>query len=252
MDLTVGLNFNSASMDYPFIKCFSPGYIINPYTGERILTNCRKCEACLNAQGSSWSQLLQIQAEDFRFNYFITLTYNNDNVPTCSAFYSDCHPTTFIVDDPSRFSSSDYVDEEGFVLDKSLNHFDCPMYAVESNLIALERKCNLPLGGYAVLCKLDAQKFIKRLRYYLRKYGIFEKIEYFIIGEYGPVHFRPHLHAQIYFNEQDTARVFGKALYQAWKYGYIHCEFTPRGEAASYVSSYLVSSSTLGVNSQWI
>jgi hypothetical protein len=44
----------------------------------------------------------------------------------------------------------------------------------------------------------DVQNYIKRVRKYLfQKLGSYETLHFYAVGEYGPVHFRPHYHRPI-------------------------------------------------------
>jgi hypothetical protein len=44
----------------------------------------------------------------------------------------------------------------------------------------------------------DVQNYIKRLRKYLYKQlGSYETLHFYAVGEYGPVHFRPHYHKSL-------------------------------------------------------
>lgn len=59
----------------------------------------------------------------------------------------------------------------------------------------LQQKFNL-CGSIPYLRKTDLQLFLKRFRYYVTKRLPKEKVRYYAVGEYGPVHFRPHYHLQ--------------------------------------------------------
>ena len=115
----------------------------------------------------------------------------------------------------------------------------------------LSKKVNLPKGILPPhLSKYDGQLFIKRLRRYLdrliqSKYGKeAEKIRYYLVGEYGPVHFRPHYHVILWFSEDETYSTIREAVHQSWKFGRIDVQKS-LGKCADYVAKYLNSSVSL-------
>lgn len=82
-------------------------------------------------------------------------------------------------------------------------------------------------GNIMTLCKVDLQKFFKRLRYY---HG--EKIRYFSAGEYGETSLRPHYHAIIFGLElidlvfykrssQGFNYYLSESLSKIWSHGYV-------------------------------
>ena len=224
-------------MDYPFIKCLHPRYITNPYTGQRLLSDCRDCDACNNRVGASWSQLCNVMSEDHRYTVFLTLTYANNQIPTCSPVRF--HGKTFFkVDSLKDFKNCPYIDPKyGYVLTKRQELFWNSHYNDPVKLSEFIKKCNLPNGKIPVLAKSHLQNFFKRLRYYLKQYGIYEKIEHYSIGEIGLEHFRSHFHSLLYFDEPATNKVLRQAIFKAWKNGYIYIEYTTN--ASKYLSAYL-------------
>ena len=55
---------------------------------------------------------------------------------------------------------------------------------------------------------VDVQNYIKRLRKYLfKKLGSYETLHFYAVGEYGPVHFRPHFHLLLFSNSDEVAKV---------------------------------------------
>lgn len=230
-------------MDYPFIKCLHPRYITNPYTGQRLLTDCRDCDACNNRLGASWSQLCNVMSEEHKYTVFLTLTYSNDKIPTC--FPVRFHGKTFFkVSDISDFKNNPYIDKKyGYVLTKKQELFWNTHYNDAVKLSAFIKKCSLPNGLIPILVKSHLQNFYKRLRYYLKQYGIYEKIEHYSIGEYGLEHFRCHFHALLYFDDPKLANVLRQVISKAWKNGFFYIEYTTN--ASKYVSAYLNKSSSL-------
>lgn len=92
-------------------------------------------------------------------------------------------------------------------------------------------EANLPPGG--ILSKLEMQLFMKKLRMALhRKLGLL--IRYFIAGEYGSKHGRPHYHLILFgfpYMEEELLRA-------TWTKGFI--DFRPYEEKhAAYVAKYV-------------
>ena len=84
---------------------------------------------------------------------------------------------------------------------------------------------------------VDVQNYIKRLRRHLDKYTN-EKISFYAVGEYGPVHFRPHFHLLLFFNSQEIADVIRWCHNKSWKFGRSDIQRS-NGGCASYVASYV-------------
>ena len=84
---------------------------------------------------------------------------------------------------------------------------------------------------------VDVQNYIKRLRKHLARYTN-EKISFYAVGEYGPVHFRPHFHLLLFFNSKEIANVLRECHNKSWKFDRsdIQCS---NGGCASYVASYV-------------
>jgi hypothetical protein len=97
----------------------------------------------------------------------------------------------------------------------------------------------IPFLNYA-----DVQNYIKRLRKYLYKQlGSYETLHFYAVGEYGPVHFRPHYHILLFTNSEEVAEVLRYCHDKSWKFGRSDFQIA-RGGASSYVSSYINSLSS--------
>ena len=234
-------------MDYPFIRCLYPRIIQNPYTGHGVLVNCRNCAACDNASSRAWSNLCDIESQDHKYTMFLTLTFNNSSVPCIYPLFGE-HDTLFSVKDYSLWSRNDFIDSEGFVLsDDKCSHYHNSLYDDYSNVKRLVIKSNIDVVNdcIAVLNKNILQNFFKLFRYYAKQFKIIEKVSYFAVGEYGPIHFRPHFHCLLYFDSNELYGLFRKIVSKAWKYGYFYIENTSNGQASRYVAKYLNSSANL-------
>jgi hypothetical protein len=91
---------------------------------------------------------------------------------------------------------------------------------------------------------VDVQNYIKRLRKYLYKQlGSYETLHFYAVGEYGPVHFRPHYHILLFTNSEKVSKVLRYCHDKSWTFGRSDFQFA-RGGASSYVSSYVNSLSS--------
>lgn len=91
---------------------------------------------------------------------------------------------------------------------------------------------------------VDVQNYIKRLRKHLfLKLGSYESLHFYAVGEYGPVHFRPHYHLLLFTNSEKVAEVLRYCHVKSWKLGRSDFQRTAGG-ASSYVASYVNSFSS--------
>lgn len=86
---------------------------------------------------------------------------------------------------------------------------------------------------------VDVQNYIKRLRKHLfQKLGSYETLHFYAVGEYGPVHFRPHYHLLLFTNSEKVAEVLRYCHDKSWKLGRSDFQRSAGG-ACSYVASYV-------------
>lgn len=91
---------------------------------------------------------------------------------------------------------------------------------------------------------VDVQNYIKRLRKHLFQIlGSYETLHFYAVGEYGPVHFRPHFHLLLFTNSDQVAKVLRLCHDKSWKFGRSDFQRSAGG-SASYVSSYVNSLSS--------
>lgn len=205
--------------------CFRPRRIINPYTHELMYVPCRSCPACLNKCSLEWQNRISDECKLHRYSMFLTLTYNNANLPVYYPVYS-------IEDRSISFWSSNRPDEFSNIIEHDNPAFDFVPITHDN------REC-VPYAS-----RTDITKFFKRFRshisYYFNKHHINEtsKIRYFYCSEYGSKFKRPHFHAIIWFESETLCRLFGTFLAKSWTYG--TCDFSlVNSSAPSYVAKYL-------------
>ena len=207
---------------YPYAKCLNPRVVTNPYTHERIIATCGHCEACINRKMQSNEMKCKLESQSAVYSMFVTLTYNDDNIPLLRP--QKLSQDVCCCDVTERFQGKP---ESELSVVSHLSHED---------LTALLDKFNLN-GCIPYLCKSDLQKFIKRFRFQANKlYN--EKVRYYAVGEYGPVHYRPHFHVIFFFQSRQLAEDFGKILRKVWKYGYFDYSLS-EGSCAQYTTSYV-------------
>lgn len=86
---------------------------------------------------------------------------------------------------------------------------------------------------------VDVQNYIKRLRKHLFQIlGSYETLHFYAVGEYGPVHFRPHYHLLLFTNSDKVSEVLRYCHDKSWKLGRSDFQLSAGG-SASYVSSYV-------------
>lgn len=219
-------------MKYPFVKCEHPKVVRNRYTDKELLSACGICKSCSIARADKMSLLCGLEENCHKYCMFVTLTYAPQYLPLCEFVYHDASGGYCVFNRSKRITHYD---------NDFLGWFPVCDYPVD-RLELLKEKVNLN-GYFGYSCKRDLQLFLKRFR--KRIFNLtYEKIRFYAVSEYGPVHFRPHFHLLFYFETERTLEVFSKALHKAWKYGRIDWSLS-RGKCSSYVSQYVNSDISL-------
>lgn len=108
------------------------------------------------------------------------------------------------------------------------------LYGVEGELSCRYGNNLIPFLNY-----VDVQNYIKRLRKYLfKKLGSYETLHFYAVGEYGPVHFRPHYHLLLFTNSEKISKVLRYCHDKSWTFGRSDFQLAAGG-ACSYVASYV-------------
>lgn len=165
--------------------CKYPVNIYDKTQGKYIQVPCGKCIFCCSAISRDWQNRLKKEFNHEYVSFFITLTYDDDNLPIL----------------PFEYALSDTTINKKY---KSLRPNDYNL------LLYNKHNTNYSTNGVPSLCPRDICNFIKRLRQNLirinENFSKDIKIKYYCIGEYGPQTFRPHYHAVIGFR-YDCLRV---------------------------------------------
>lgn len=243
-----------------FVKCLHP-IRLRDGKGFPFLVPCGKCFACQNNKRSSLSLKLRLEEYSSKYCYFLTLTYDDENIPLFS-LGTDLQTNDFLRVYPysKRMRSdskildfcSDFYNFDSEFVDK-MDYYSAFVRNYERKY---HKTCVYGLGLYALLYYRDIQLFFKRLRKYINKY-YGEKIRFYIIGEYGTKSLRPHWHCLLFFNSPSLSQAFEdcenvgtssrrcecpRFLRSFWEYGIVDSKRT-NGECYNYVSSYINQSS---------
>ena len=261
--------------------CQHRSFITNRYTGARIAVDCGQCDYCIHKRAKKASMRVKTAGSAFKYSYFVTLTYDNDHIPLmkCEVLHSDYEDALSISGDKvfgyerhSYIPVSDYQPEDSSLLrhifftqvqgtvpfDREIKEYVpvkdnwfLSMDAIRSFIQKTQSVDNSvypaaeQYGLYNLIPFLnyvDIQNYIKRLRKHLRlALGSYETLHFYAVGEYGPVHFRPHYHILLFTNSEQVSKVLRQCHDKSWKLGRSDFQAS-RGGAASYVASYINSS----------
>lgn len=258
--------------------CQYRSFITNRYTGARIAVDCGQCDYCIHKRAKKASMRVKTAGSAFKYSYFVTLTYDNANLPLmyCKVLHSEYEDAVGISGD-IHFGNEyhDYIPVSEYQCDDNsmLRHIffeqvqgTVPFDREFKEYVPVKDNWFLSMGAirnfisktqaldktdYPVseqygrdnlipfLNYVDVQNYIKRLRKHLfKKLGSYETLHFYAVGEYGPVHFRPHYHLLLFTNSDEVAEVLRYCHDKSWKLGRSDFQRSAGG-AASYVASYV-------------
>lgn len=263
--------------------CQYRSFITNRYTGARIAVDCGQCDFCIHKRAKKASMRVKAAGSAFKYSYFVTLTYDNEHIPlfNCKVLHSEyedvvgisgdihfgdeCHKyipvSEYQCDDNSALRHIFFEQVQGTVpFDREIKEYVpvkdnwfLSMGAIRSFISKTQAvdKTDYPVSAQygrdnliPFLNYVDVQNYIKRLRKHLSlKLGSYESLHFYAVGEYGPVHFRPHYHLLLFTNSEKVAEVLRYCHDKSWKFG--RSDFQrAAGGAGSYVASYVNSLSS--------
>lgn len=164
-----------------------------------------------------------------------------DTSKLCHIFFTQVQGTVPYNRESSRYEP---VKDNWFLSMDAIRSFiaktkSATSYGKEGELSARYGDNLLPYLNY-----VDVQNYIKRLRKHLfSRLGTYETLHFYAVGEYGPVHFRPHFHILLFSNSKEVAEVLRQCHDKSWKLGRSDFQIA-RGGASSYVASYVNSLSS--------
>ena len=264
--------------------CQHRSFITNRYTGARIAVDCGQCDYCIYKRAQKASMRVKTAGSAFKYSYFVTLTYDNEHIPLmyCKVLHSEyedavgisgdihfgdeCHSyvpvSEYQCDDNSMLHHIFFEQVQGTVpFDREIKEYVpvkdnwfLSMDAIRSFVSKTQAvdKTDYPASEQygrdnliPFLNYVDVQNYIKRLRKHLSlKLGSYETLHFYAVGEYGPVHFRPHYHLLLFTNSDKVAEVLRQCHNKSWKLGRSDFQRSAGG-ASSYVASYVNSLSAV-------
>ena len=237
-------------------RCQNPRTVVNKYTHEPVVVSCGHCPSCILRRSSVQTNLLTTYSAQFRYVYFVTLTYAPCFLPTlevsvietCTDDIADvpCVPNINDLDagDPNTYlfgfrsvPRSASVKLKSSTVERTFKdpevRFSYPMKPKELLSILGKINHNIP-NRIPYVCNRDLDLFLKRLRSYYPD----EKLRYYAVSEYGPTSFRPHWHLLLFSNSERFSQTVLENVSKAWSYGRCDASLS-RGFAAPYVASYV-------------
>lgn len=237
-------------------RCQHPRTIVNKYTHEPVVVSCGHCPSCILRRSSIQTNLLTTYSTQFRYVYFVTLTYAPCFLPTlavsvietCTGDIADvpCIPNINNLDagDPNTYlfgfcsvPRSASVKLKNSTVERTFKdpkiRFSYPMKSKDLLSILGKINHNVP-NRIPYVCNRDLDLFLKRLRSYYPD----EKLRYYAVSEYGPTSFRPHWHLLLFSNSERFSQTVCENVSKAWSYGRCDASLS-RGFAAPYVASYV-------------
>nr|DAU79970.1 MAG TPA: Replication associated protein [Microviridae sp.] len=258
--------------------CQHRSFITNRYTGARIAVDCGQCDYCIHKRAQKASMRVKTAGSAFKYSYFVTLTYDNEHIPlmSCKILHSEYEDAVGIsgdihfgdeyhsyvpvseyqCDDSSALCHIFFEQVQGTVpYDREIKEYVpvkdnwfLSMDAIRSFVSKTQAvdKTDYPASEQygrdnliPFLNYVDVQNYIKRLRKHLFQIlGSYETLHFYAVGEYGPVHFRPHYHLLLFTNSDEVAEVLRQCHNKSWKLGRSDFQRSAGG-ASSYVASYV-------------
>lgn len=237
-------------------RCQNPRTVVNKYTHESVVVSCGSCPSCILRRSGIQTNLLTSYSAQFRYVYFVTLTYAPCFLPTlevsvvetCTDDIADVSVVPDINDLDARDSNtylfgfrsvprSASVKLKNSTVERTFKDpdvmFSYPMTPKELLSILNKVKHNVP-NRIPYVCNRDLDLFLKRLRSYYPD----EKLRYYAVSEYGPTSYRPHWHLLLFSNSERFSQTVLENVSKAWSYGRCDASLS-RGFAAPYVASYV-------------
>lgn len=243
-------------MDKLVTRCQNPRTVVNKYTHEPVVVSCGSCPSCILRRSAVQTNLLTTYSAQFRYIYFITLTYAPCFLPTlevsiietCTDDVADvpCFPDINCLDDsdPNTYlfgfrsvPRTATVKLKNSTVERTFKdpefQFTYPMKP--KDLLSILGKINHDVPNrIPYICNRDLDLFLKRLRSYYPD----EKLRYYAVSEYGPTSYRPHWHLLLFSNSERFSQTICENVPKAWSYGRCDASLS-RGFAAPYVASYV-------------
>lgn len=213
-----------------------------PLRNDFIVVPCGKCSKCLRNRQDSFSCRIRAEADKRGSMAFLTLTYNDDNLPLVSTVWK----VDKLTGEMSRITEPDFVcysrKDDYFMYRQEMReikpsrfprYIDIPFFEDDDSELIYRITPSV--------CRKDVQSWLKACRHYCeRVVGRRAEFSYAICSEYGPRTCRPHYHCIFFGLDPDTVHVFANL----WKYGFVDVKIVPRvnvdgSDAFTKVSEYV-------------
>jgi len=258
--------------------CQHRSFITNKYTGARIAVDCGQCDYCIHKRAKKASMRVKTAGSAFKYSYFVTLTYDNVHIPlmNCKVLHSEYEDVVGIsgdihfgnehhqyipvseykCDDNSALRHIFFEQVQGTVpYDREIKEYipvrDNWFLSMDAIRSFIYKSQSVDKTDYSASAQygrdnlipflnyVDVQNYIKRLRKHLfQQLGSYETLHFYAVGEYGPVHFRPHYHLLLFTNSDEVAQVLRYCHDKSWRLGRSDFQRSAGG-AGSYVASYV-------------
>lgn len=237
-------------------RCQHPRTVVSKYTHEPVVVSCGSCPSCILRRSAVQTNLLTTYSTQFRYIYFVTLTYAPCFLPTLEVSVieactddvadvscvpdinelDDCDPNTYLFGFRSVPRSAS-VKLKNSTVERTFKDPELRFsYAMKpKDLLSILGKIRHDVPNrIPYICNRDLDLFLKRLRSYYPD----EKLRYYAVSEYGPTSFRPHWHLLLFSNSERFSQTVCENVPKAWSYGRCDASLS-RGFAAPYVASYV-------------
>lgn len=184
---------------------------------------CGKCNVCINRKSSMWITRIEQEFRCHPFAFFVTLTYDNDNVP--KVYLDNTSDSSLRLVNPITGEYFDLDEIKGFR---------------PSSRLYVQKRKNIPYLRFK-----DMQDFIKLLRFYIanltfntQEHDQSRALRYVYCGEYGPTTFRPHYHAIFFVDSSEVARQFRELVNKCWRFGITDIK-SCNASTGKYIARYI-------------
>ena len=223
-------------------SCLNPTYIISK-DGHPMPVPCGKCKYCQLQKSKNNKRLCDIEADNNKYTYFVTLTYDTANVPYIKLYECEFNYQDFGNDNLIYHIVPCERISENISIKDMISHINMPHHTFDDIIYRVDYKNKPDDNRINVLYYPDLQNFLKRLRKNVTKFSN-SSIRYYAVGEYGPEHFRPHWHLILYFNDKQISENIVSVVSQSWKYGFTNTSKS-RGKVSHYLTSYVNSNAII-------
>ncbi len=225
-------------LDKFLVTCRSPRVIENK-RGEAISVACGRCPECANKKSIHYTSICNNACQEHRFTMFLTLKFDEINVPRMRLYRKG--DMIYCVDVTRRLLKNGKYKKfstygkiiNTFHYDKDFEEF-YKKIDIDSKLVK-----KLPFKNIRWANIRDLQNFFKRLRFHVGQ-ELGSTISFFGVSEYGPRTFRPHFHAELFFDDERLLPLLEKFVAKSWKFGSFRLESPRTNEGvANYIASYI-------------